>query len=140
MRGKQMMALHQGEEARLLKEIDALQNQLVAVRRMMRLLGGDPEVDESQPRQRRKTPSPIEDAVLGLISEFKDTGLAVGEVMELSEKRGRPLDRASVSSLLSRLKREHVLVAVGDGKYRPAPPAPPPSPEQNGGPKLNIVR
>lgn len=106
---------------------------------MMRMLGGDPDVEESQPRQRRKTPSPIKDAVLGLINEFKETGLAVGEVMELSEKRGHPLDRASVSSLLSRLKREHVLVAVGDGKYRPAPPLPP-GPEQNGGPKLNIVR
>ena len=139
MRGKQMLALHQAEEARLLKEIDALQNQLVGIRRMMRMLGGESEAEEIQPR-RRRTPSPIKDAVLGLINEHKEVGLTVGEIMELAEKSGQALDRASVSSLLSRLKREHVLIAIGNGKYRPAPPTPPTTPEPNDFPKLNIVR
>jgi len=109
-----MMTLH-AEEARLCKEIEALQNQLLGVRRAMHLISGEPI--QEPPPQRRKTPSPIKDAVLGLIDEFKETGLSVSEVIELSQKRGAPLDRASVSSLLSRLKREHVLVS-DNGKYR----------------------
>lgn len=141
MRGTQQMKTLQTEEARLIKEIDALQNQLIGVRRAMKLVSGEVILENmpaSEPR--RKSPSPIKDAVIGLISEFRDSGLSVNEVMELSAKRGTPLDRASVSSLLSRLKRELVLTS-SDGKYRIASSSTPIAPQDGSdGPKLNLVR
>jgi hypothetical protein len=130
-RGEQMKTL-QAEEQRLEREIEGLQIQLAQTRRLMKLLGGEAP-DEAPPAPRRKPPSPIKDAVLGLLGEHKEAGLSVNEVIELSQRRGQPLDRASVSSLLSRLKREHVLTADG-GKYRIAAPDPTP------GPRLNVVR
>jgi len=129
----------EGEEARLLREIEALQNQLIGVRRSIALLNGDDP--ERVAATTRKARSPIKDAVLGLIGEFKETGLSVNEVIELAQKRGQDLDRGSVSSLLSRLKREKVLDLQGS-KYLPTQSEPPisPNPSEGGTPKLNIVR
>jgi hypothetical protein len=138
-RGKQMKAL-EGEEDRLLREIEALQNQLIGVRRAMALLRGD-DPEKITLGAARKPRSPIKDAVLGLINEFKDTGLSVNEVIEIAQGRGQDLDRGSVSSLLSRLKREKVLDLDGS-KYRPLQPvrASAETVENAGGPKLNLVQ
>jgi hypothetical protein len=137
-KGKQMKAL-EGEEDRLIREIDALQNQLIGVRRAIALLRGD-DPEKVMGTTLRKPRSPIKDAVLGLINEFKDTGLSVNEVIEIAQGRGQDLDRGSVSSLLSRLKRERVLDLEGS-KYRPVQSTLMPTDSNDGGgPKLNLVR
>jgi hypothetical protein len=129
----------EGEEDRLLREIDALQNQLIGVRRAIALLRGD-DPERVAIGATRKPRSPIKDAVLGLIDEFKETGLSVNEVIEIAQRRGQELDRGSVSSLLSRLKRERVL-DLGGSKYRPVQPGRAPAePADVGGPKLNLVQ
>ena len=107
----------EAEEARLLREIDALQNQLIGVRRSMALISGENHESVVASATIRKPRTPIKDVVLGLIEEFKETGLSVNEVIELAQARGQDLDRGSVSSLLSRLKREGVL-DLRDSKYR----------------------
>jgi len=135
MRGPQQMKTLQAEEQRLLREIEALQIQLAQTRRLIKLVNGDLPDDApagAPAPTRRKPPSPIKDAVLGLLSEHRD-GLSVNEVIEMSEARGQLLDRASVSSLLSRLKREQVLATEG-GKYRIS------SPDPTSGPRLNVVK
>lgn len=141
MRGSSQMKALRDLEARLKREIEALQNQLLGVQQAIKALGGETTPDDVAPGAavppRRKPPSPIKDAVLGLLADHKEAGLTVGEVIEMSEARGRSLDRASVSSLLSRLKRENVLTSDQSGKYRIIPPAP--APEPGMGPKLNLV-
>jgi hypothetical protein len=134
MRGKgQRMKSLEAEEARLLKEIDALQNQLIGVRRSIALISGD---DPEKVTSTRKPRSPIKDVVIGLISEFKEAGLSVNEVIEQAQKRGQDLDRGSVSSLLSRLKREGILI-LKDSKYRLSDPFP--SAEGGADPHANFV-
>lgn len=60
----------------------------------------------------------VKDAVLGIVTKAGDQGLSVNDVLERAVGDGVHLDRGSVSSLLSRLKREGTLTMV-DGRYSP---------------------
>jgi hypothetical protein len=67
--------------------------------------------------------------ILDLLRECGTSGLNAAIACEIAERRGTPLDRASVSSLLSRLKADGIIVYDGD-RYR-LPDMPKPSDPTN---------
>jgi hypothetical protein len=114
------------ELERLRNEREALANQILGIEKALALLeggGAEPPTTsvpsvQSEPKRPRMQ---IKDAVLGLIIERAETGLNAAGVLSAAAAQGLSLDRNSVSSLLSRLKREGVLDYDGS-VYRPASP------------------
>lgn len=102
----------------------ALENQIWGLRRAIELIGGAVSASEAagrtpgggitqprQPRQRR----PIRDLVLDIIRNGDPEGMTARTIVEAAQARGIDLDRNSVSSLLSRLKRDNILIF--DGRF-----------------------
>jgi hypothetical protein len=112
-RNKEMLSKVEEEIDRLQKQISGLQHELAAAQRIKAMLAGE-SAEQAQPRIKNRN---VKDTVLGLLANASETGLTVNEVLEHAESQGKHLDRGSVSSLLSRLKREAVLDLV-DGSYR----------------------
>ncbi|MGB9141248.1 MAG: hypothetical protein WCB71_03515, partial [Aestuariivirga sp.] len=54
--------------------------------------------------------------VLSIVTSSESAGVTVNELMNKAKTDGVALERASVSSLLSRLKREGIL-QIKDGRY-----------------------
>lgn len=107
------------ECAKLVAEIDAKTHELRGLQRALAVLKESEEEEQGANRRRMA----IKDPVLRLLEEFKD-GLTAAEVVEIGRSRGQALDRASVSSLLSRLKRDGALTLDGTtSKYRIVPSA-----------------
>jgi hypothetical protein len=104
------------ERDRLAAEIEALKHRLAGLNHAIELLSGEPIPHASAGDRRRGN---VKSTVLGLMQEFSTNGLSASETVEIAARRGIQLDRASVSSLLSRLKREGTLTYDG-AKYRPA--------------------
>jgi hypothetical protein len=65
--------------------------------------------------------SNVKKMVMDLINEAAQAGVTAVSVVERGGALGKQLDRGSVSSLLSRLKREGTLTFDGE-RYRPADP------------------
>lgn len=105
------------EIERLTREIDALENQRLALQRLRAKIMGETETAATPTRTRIRN---VKDTVLGLLAEAGEKGLSVGEVIESAKARNMHLERGSVSSLLSRLKREGLLDLVGSA-YRIKP-------------------
>jgi hypothetical protein len=119
------------ERERLRQKIEALQNQLLGIERAISLLDGTASdingVASTGGRERSRN---VKDTVLGLLTETGQGGLSVTQVLELARRKGAHIERGSVSSLLSRLKREGIL-DFNDGSYsikRPQKEAPPTQP------------
>lgn len=98
----------------LQRQSEALQNQLVGVERSIGLISGETTAEIYPARGRTRN---VKDTVLGLLAEAAGQGLTVIQLLEIAQNKGKHLDRGSVSSLLSRLKRENILDMV-DGVYR----------------------
>ncbi len=73
------------------------------------------------PKGQRGRRSNVKKMVMGIINEAAQAGVTALEVVDKGAALGRSLDRASVSSLLSRLKREGTLTFDGE-RYRPMDP------------------
>jgi hypothetical protein len=95
------------------REIEALRNKLKGIEASMAALGGD------QPIEAKRKNRNVKQTVMGLIVDAGSAGITAVEVVERAALAGRQLDRPSVSSLLSRLKREGVLSFNGE-RYFPA--------------------
>ncbi|HEY4941862.1 MAG TPA: hypothetical protein VII56_10570 [Rhizomicrobium sp.] len=67
----------------------------------------------------RKRQPNVKKTVLNIVNEAAAHGVTANEVVDKGAAQGRTLERNSVSSLLSRLKREGVLTFDG-ARYRPA--------------------
>ena len=102
------------ERDRLLKEREAIDNQIAGLERAISLIANDS--GDGQPSGRSKRVS-IKATVLDLLEEVGTTGLNAAVAVDLANRRGISLDRGSVSSLLSRLKAEEIVAFDGD-KYR----------------------
>jgi len=118
MSGKkvEMQKLKQ-ERERLARQIEALQNELKGLDRAIALLDGlEPAAAPVKARN-------VKDTVLGLVAAAGQKGLTVHQVLDEAKAKNVLLDRGTVSSLLSRLKRENTL-DMSDGSYfvRRAPP------------------
>ena len=103
-----------GEIGRHQQAIEALKQQLSGVDQSIKALGGDVGAGPS-----RRTN--VKGTVMEIIGEAASLGVTAFEVVDRGAAKGRDLDRPSVSSLLSRLKREGTLVLM-EGRYYVAPP------------------
>jgi hypothetical protein len=98
---------------KLLAEIEALRNRVMGLEMAISLLD-DVKVTTQVGRGRR---SGAKTFILDLLRECGTSGLNAAIACEIGERRGTPMDRASVSSLLSRLKADGVVTYDGD-RYR----------------------
>lgn len=109
---------------RLMAEMEALRNKIDGINMAISILERNgPPTPELQPVSRR---SGLKAYVISLLEEQGPQGLSVNGAVEIGARRGHRLDRASVSSLLSRLKQNGTVV-YEDGSYvlkpfaKPAP-------------------
>lgn len=122
-KGEKMKRLLE-ERRRLEAQIEGLKHELAGLNRAIALISGDapPEVAVVVAHSSGKRRLGVKDMVLRLLSEHREIGLTANETVEAAARHGVDLDRGSVSSYLSRLKREGVVV-LRDSKYRLAPKA-----------------
>jgi hypothetical protein len=119
------------ERERLMAQMEALRNQVVGIDRAIAVLEGT-EYKAPEERQRDRARN-VKDTVLGLLADAGDGGLSVNQVLERARTKGIELDRGTVSSLLSRLKREYTL-DLETGRYFIRPPT------QGGDDKVRAIR
>lgn len=98
--------------------IEALKNKLLGLDFAIGTLSGGSEGGAQRPRRNVKR------TIMELINTAGDGGVTAAEIVQRAEALGRSLDRGSVSSLLSRFKREGVLRFDGERYYPVASPAP----------------
>ncbi len=118
-RAEQMKRLRE-ERQRLMAQMEALRNQIIGIDRAIAMLEGT-EYKAPEERQRDRAHN-VKDTVLGLLANAGVVGLSVNQVLDGALAKGIVLDRGTVSSLLSRLKRENTL-DMKDGQYFVRPPA-----------------
>ncbi len=106
-----------GEIGRHEQTIEALRHKLSGIELAMKTLG--PEIGEGSRRTNVKR------TVMEIVHDAGTMGVTAIEVVSRATVLGRSLDRASVSSLLSRLKREGTLTFDGD-RYHEVRQAPEP--------------
>jgi hypothetical protein len=100
------------ERARLVAEIERLKHNLEGLDRAITLLSkGNPGKEGLQAASRR---SGLKNLVLDLLKEVGAEGLNAQKAVEMAAARGFTADRASVSSLLSRLKQDQIVNYNGD--------------------------
>ena len=97
------------------RELDALRNRLKGIDAAIAALSGNDTPPEPQRRNRRN----VKQTAMELILEAGPAGVTAHEIVDRAAVLGRQFDRPSVSSLLSRLKREGILSFDGE-RYRPA--------------------
>ena len=104
------------ERDRLLAEMEAIRNKIAGLELAITLIEEDDQSpDNPQPTRRRRATT--KGAVIDMLRETGADGLNSAIAVQMGERRGLDLDRASVSSLLSRLKRDGIVVHEGD-KYQ----------------------
>jgi hypothetical protein len=103
------------ERERLAKQIEALQSELRGIDRAISLMKGEvtppQEAADRKPRARN-----VKETVLALVQKAGHDGLNVNELLTAAQRENIHLERGTVSSLLSRFKRENVL-DMKDGRY-----------------------
>src|SRR5947207_1126415 len=104
------------ERERLRTQIEALKNELRGIEKAIALVSGAEIGNGAAPPVGRTRAKNVKDTVLGFLAEAGTAGLSVTKVMELAQHKGFHVERGSVSSLLSRLKREGVL-DLKEGAY-----------------------
>jgi hypothetical protein len=91
----------------ILREIDKLKAQESVIRDLLRELNGEPKTKLRAPR------SNVKKTILELLEQAGDAGLNATSAVETAARSGISLERGTVSSLLSRLKNEGVVVYDG---------------------------
>jgi hypothetical protein len=99
---------------RLLADIEALRNKVAGIEMAMALIDNEPIEAASPTRQIRLGTKSF---ILDLLMEMGTTGLNAVTALEIGERRGVHLERQSVSSMLSRLKTDGLLV-YEDHRYK----------------------
>src|ERR1700689_2984793 len=92
-----------GDIGRHQQAIEALKNQLLGIEQAVKTLGGKGGGESC-----RRTD--VKCTVMDVIHDAAKAGVTAVEVVDRAAAKGKCLDRASVFSLLSRLKREGTLV------------------------------
>ena len=108
------------ERDRLKAQIEALTNELKGLDRAIAVMNGDDGKEATVPAPRNRARN-VKETVLTLVQKAGPTGINVNGVMDAAKEIGHHLERGTVSSLLSRMKRENVL-EMSDGKYFVPPP------------------
>lgn len=113
------MKLLQERKAVLQTELAAAQARLHEVESLIRLMGGEtaPEPSRAATILDRIRRGDLNNIVLSLYDQAAEAGLSTAECVAAASKAGTPLKATSVSSLLSRLKSDGVLMYDGE-RYR----------------------
>ena len=111
------------ERDRLRAQIEALQNQLKGLELAIGLMNGE-EAAVATPTAVRSRARNVKETVLTLVENAGEEGITVNGVLDAAKNNGIHLERGTVSSLLSRMRRENVL-DMSDGKYFVPGPKPP---------------
>ena len=116
------MKLLQERKAVLQTELAAAQARLHEVEGLIRAMGGETGPEPSRAatiidRIERIRRGELNNIVLSLYEQAAETGLSTAECVAAASKIGTPLKATSVSSLLSRLKSDGVLMYDGE-RYR----------------------
>jgi hypothetical protein len=106
--GKAKMKVLEDQRDALLNEIEALRNKVAGLEMAMALLTGDNTAGEKTKKSSAKIS--VTATLLDLLKQAGTTGLNAQTAVEIAQARGIELEKSSVSSLLSRLKREGTLV------------------------------
>ena len=101
------------ERDRLLKQRDALDNQIAGLERGIALMDQDEKEIALVPQGRGR----VKTLIIDLLREVGTTGLTATYAVELAKNRNIELSKESISSLLSRLKKDEVVTFDGD-RYR----------------------
>src|SRR5262249_262638 len=104
------------ERERLRKQIEALQNELKGLERAIAVLGADAVGQYGDASAIRERGRKVKGTILSLVENAGPTGINVNGVLDAAKAKGVRLERGTVSSLLSRLKRESIL-GMTAGKY-----------------------
>lgn len=100
-------------------QLAVLHAEIALLRKLLAEANGEPE----QAAPRRKAPrANVKQIVLELLELSGDLGLNAAIAVEMAKERGQDIERASVSSILSRLKGDRVATYDGE-RYRLAKPA-----------------
>lgn len=113
-RNKQMKALEE-MLAEKRNQLATLKVEIATLETALRRASGD--VD-SRPRRRRTN---VKKIVLDILAERGDQGVNAGIVVQIAAERGEEIERATVSSLLSRMKADGI-VTYDNVLYRLAQP------------------
>jgi len=114
IRGKASVRRLIEERDRLLAQIEAMRNQVAGLERAISLL--DHEPTKEGPGSRGKAPQ-VKSIILSLLQEVGTTGLSLDVAMEMAERRGLALNKGTVASTLSRLKKDGSIAYDGQ-RYR----------------------
>lgn len=96
----------------LLKEMEALRNKVSGIELAISLLESDAVVKPSGKRQ-----AGLKALILGMLEEVGTTGLNAASAVEMANRRGVTIQAGSVSSTLSRFKKDELVAYDGD-RYR----------------------
>jgi hypothetical protein len=110
---EQMKRLIEDRE-RLMKQIEALQGELRGMDRAIAVMKGEaaaPQEAERKPRARN-----VKETVISLVQKAGHEGLNVNELMIAAQRENIFLERGTVSSLLSRFKKDSIL-DMKEGRY-----------------------
>ena len=113
------MKLLQERRAVLQTELAAAQARLHEVENLLRVMGGEvtPELSRAAVLIDRIRRGDLNNIVLSLYEQAAEAGLSTAECVAAAGRAGTPLKATSVSSLLSRLKSDGVLMYDGE-RYR----------------------
>lgn len=103
---KEMKSRLLQERDALIKQKEALENQIAGLELAISLVDDDSGGASLKSGKRIATKG----VVLDLLRDVGTRGLNAQTAVDLANKRGVTLDRASVSSLLSRLKKDEIVV------------------------------
>lgn len=100
------------EREALLKQRDAIDNEIKGIERAIQLVAAD---EGKLPLGAKKPQTKA--VVLDLLEEVGTTGLDASAAVRIADEKGLTIEKNSVSSLLSRLKKDGVIEYDGQ-KYR----------------------
>jgi hypothetical protein len=81
----------------------------------------DEDTSTAVTSRQRRLRTPLKETVLRMLSENAERGLVAIDIVDLAKANGQELDRNSVSSLLSRFKKDGVVEHRNGRYYLPAP-------------------
>lgn len=111
------------DRERLRANIGALQGELSGIERAISYARNqEPQTGTNEEHvksgQQHRPRLAVKEIILGLLSNHAMTGLGTGEILSYAKASGHDLDPNSVSSLLSRMKSDGVLI-YEEKKYKP---------------------
>jgi hypothetical protein len=102
------------ERDKLLRQRDALDNEIKGLERAISLISGAEPLEATKPGGRR---TDLKGMVLGLLQEAGTSGLNAAIAVDMANRRGVTLNQSSVSALLSRFKADGIVVYDSE-RYR----------------------